>query len=112
MSDIDSVKTNRIYMFYYLLDYDLMVDSSVIYPDNSWINNYFTLFKESFQRGNHLQMVSVGEAHTLVANTNKIFSWGWNDYNQLGISDRSVNSTLINSLNLPTTAKPKSILAS
>jgi alpha-tubulin suppressor-like RCC1 family protein len=76
------------------------------------MSNYYTLFKECFQRGNHLQMVCVGEAHTLVSNTNKIFSWGWNDYNQLGISDRSVNSTLINSLNLPTTAKPKSIFAS
>ena len=60
LSDVDTLKTNKIYMFYYLLDYDLIVDPSLIYPDNSWINNYYSLFKESFHRGNHLQMISVG----------------------------------------------------
>jgi alpha-tubulin suppressor-like RCC1 family protein len=56
-------------------------------------------------------MISVGEAHTLASNTSKIYSWGWNDYNQLGISDKSIDSTNINTLNLPTTAKVKYIQA-
>ena len=56
-------------------------------------------------------MITLGETHTLVSTTNKIYSWGWNDYQQLGISDKSVPATIINSLNLPATIRPKNIKA-
>ena len=111
LSELEASKPNKMYLFYYLLDLDLVVDISIVYPDNTWVNNYYTLFKDGLQRGNQVQMVEVGETHTLVANTSRIFSWGWNDYNQLGISDRAVSPGLINTINLPSTAKAKAIRA-
>lgn len=33
-----------------------------------------------------LQYIQIGETHTMaVANSGKIYSWGWNDFNQLGV---------------------------
>ena len=32
LSEADATKTNRIYLFYYLLDYELLADTSIIYP--------------------------------------------------------------------------------
>lgn len=111
LGELENSKANKIYLFYYLLDYQLLVDTSLVYSDNSWVNNYYTLFRDSLQRGNPVQMVALGETHTVVSSTNKIYSWGWNDYHQLGVNDKSIHPHVINCLNLPSTAKPQSIKA-
>ena len=53
-----------------------------------------------------LQYLQIGETHTLaVSNSGKIYSWGWNDFNQLGVSqtkfifpEETENKRNINSL--------------
>jgi hypothetical protein len=55
--------------------------------------------------------VEVGEAHTLASSCNKLYSWGWNDYEQLGIDNIRVPNTTLNTISLPQGCRLKSFYA-
>ena len=53
-----------------------MSDLSHIYPNSSWLDNYLNLFEQSWQKGNPIQMVDVGDTQTMVSTLNKVYTWG------------------------------------
>jgi hypothetical protein len=57
----ERIKMDKINLFYYLLDFDILTNLDQIYPNNSWIDNYISLFEQSWQRGNPIQMVDVSD---------------------------------------------------
>lgn len=63
-------------MFYYLLDYEILSNLSFTYPSYSWIENYWTLYEQAWEKGNPIQTVQVSDDHTLCATLNKVYSWG------------------------------------
>ena len=67
---------DKIGLFYYLLDFQILADLSHIYPENSWIENYTSLFEQCWQKGNPIQMVDVSDTQTIVSTLNRAYTWG------------------------------------
>lgn len=40
----ERIKMDKINLFYYLVDFDILTNLDQIYPNNSWIDNYSSLF--------------------------------------------------------------------
>lgn len=60
-----------------------------MYP-HSWAKAYRKLFQENTQTDSELQWLQIGETHTLAVNSSgKVYSWGWNDVQQLGVSRKN-----------------------
>ncbi|KRX03464.1 Regulator of chromosome condensation 1/beta-lactamase-inhibitor protein II [Pseudocohnilembus persalinus] len=54
--------------------------------ESGWVEQFQAIFKENYDKLNHLQYLSVGETHTVtVSLTGKIHTFGQNDYGQLGL---------------------------
>jgi hypothetical protein len=67
---------DKIGLFYYLLDFDILTDLRQIYPGNSWVDNYYALFEQSWQKGNPVQVVDVSDTETIAATLNRVYTWG------------------------------------
>ena len=63
-------------LFYYLLDYEILTDLTHVYPNNSWVENYTSLYEQAWQKGNPIQMVDVSDATTIASTLNKAYTWG------------------------------------
>ena len=63
-------------LFYYLLDFQIMCDLGHLYPNNSWIDNYLALFEQSWIKGNPIQMVDVSDNQTIASTLTKAYTWG------------------------------------
>lgn len=72
----DKIKRDKIGVFYYLLDFQMLCPLDYIYPEGSWIDNYCALYKESMEKGNPIQYVDVSNTHTICTTINKIYQWG------------------------------------
>ena len=61
------------------------MDTGEIY-DSYWSSHYKNTLKELSQTDSDIQYIQIGGTHTLAISSNphKIYSWGWNDYFQLG----------------------------
>lgn len=61
-----------------------MSDTSLLY-DPMWSLQVLQLQNDCNAAGTDIQVVEVGQAHTtVVPSTGKLYSFGWNDYFQLG----------------------------
>ena len=59
-------------------------DTSDLYKP-LWSNLYNQAKKEAAKTDSTFQIIEVGETFTTaVTDTGKIYTWGWNDFNQLG----------------------------
>lgn len=65
-------------ILYFLVDFECFIDLDIMYPDNSWIVNYYQLMRESFEHDTPLQALEVGESCTVAASTSKMYVWGLN----------------------------------
>ena len=63
-------------LFYYLLDFQILTPLGEIYPENSWVDNYCSIYEHCMSKGNPLQIVEVGSDHTACATLNKVYTWG------------------------------------
>jgi len=80
---MDPYGTKKIQVFTKLLDVDVLTDTSFIY-DPMWSLQVLHLQNECGPSGD-LQVIEVGQAHTtIVPSSGKIFTFGWNDFFQLG----------------------------
>jgi len=81
------------FLFARIIDVDPLADI----PDTSnsfWSLQTLHLQNDCMKNDSELQVFEVGQAHTLsISNSNKIYSYGWNDHYQLG---RQTNSKEIN----------------
>ena len=67
-----------------ILDIDVMTDITEIYDEN-WLDEMNRLQKFCLSQNFSLSKIQVGECHTLAQSTKaKCYSWGWNDYAQVG----------------------------
>lgn len=48
---------DKINLFYYLLDFEILAKLSNTYPGCSWVENYYTLYEQAWQKGNPIQIV-------------------------------------------------------
>lgn len=67
---------DKIGLFYYLLDFQILTDLGAIYPQFSWIDHYTTLFEQCWQKGNPIQMLDVSDTQTIASTLNKAYTWG------------------------------------
>ncbi|KAL4464464.1 hypothetical protein ABPG72_011752 [Tetrahymena utriculariae] len=75
----------KISFFLFLLDYEILTDTSEIY-DPLWNKQFSYLQKEMLQTSHDITHIQVGDTHSIASSTNgKIYGWGWNDLCQLGI---------------------------
>jgi myosin-5 len=83
--ELPSMELNpKMRLFSVLIDFDCQVDTSDIY-ERSWAVDYLTLMQRLNKEGSRLMHIEVGESFTLAVNDEgKIYSWGLNDYMQLG----------------------------
>jgi hypothetical protein len=72
----ERVKHDKIGLFYYLLDFDILTDLNHIYPHSSWVENYTSLFEQSWQKGNPIQMLDVSDNQTIASTINRVYTWG------------------------------------
>lgn len=71
-------------LFCQVVDIQIKFDTSDIY-ETPWSLHWHQLSKEQLMSDTPLQKVMLGSTHTLaVNNKSKLYSWGWNDYGQLG----------------------------
>ena len=76
---------NRIYLFTFPLDVEILSDSADIYK-GGWSSHFTKCFEDNYKTHTLIQNVEVGYTHTIAANSaNQLFSWGWNDFGQLGV---------------------------
>lgn len=76
LSQHSKVKRDKVGLFYYLLDFEMLCPLDYIYPEMSWIDNYCSLYKESIEKGNPIQYLDVSNTHTICTTINKIYQWG------------------------------------
>lgn len=83
--ELPSMELNpKMRLFSVLIDFDCQVDTSDIY-ERSWAVDYLTLMQKLNKEGSRLLQLEVGESFTLAVNDDmKIYTWGLNDYMQLG----------------------------
>ncbi|EGR30141.1 myosin, putative, partial [Ichthyophthirius multifiliis] len=80
------LQDKQIRFFILLLDFNILTDISEIYEPLSWNQQYALLQKELIQNAQDITYIQVGDAHTIASATNgKLYSWGWNDYGQIGV---------------------------
>ena len=79
----------KIVLFAKIFDLDFTIDSGEIY-DSVWASEFEKIYNLNIRNGNPIQQISIGGCHTIVLNNKgKLFSWGWNNYGQCGISRNS-----------------------
>ena len=83
--DLPPMELNpKMRLFSILIDFDCQVDTSDVY-ERSWAVDYLNLLKKFQKENSRLIHLEVGESFTLALNDEmKIYSWGLNDYMQLG----------------------------
>ena len=72
----ERVKVDKIGLFYYLLDFQILTSLGNLYPNNAWIENYYSLYEQSWNKGNPIQMVDVSDTETIACTLNKAYVWG------------------------------------
>lgn len=72
----DKIKQDKISLFYYLLDFQILAPLGNVYPEYSWVENYISLYEQTWQKGNPIQSVQVSDEHTICATLNKVYTWG------------------------------------
>jgi len=66
------------------LDLDILSDHSESYSE-PWGKSFQEIYKKNYLNQNFIQTIHVGETHTVVSSQgNKIYSYGLNDWGQLG----------------------------
>jgi hypothetical protein len=83
--NLPSIDLNpKMRLFSVLIDFDCQVDTSDVY-ERSWAIDFLNLMKKFKEKNTRLLHMEVGESFTLAVNDDlKIYSWGLNDYMQLG----------------------------
>lgn len=83
--ELPSMELNpKMRFFSVLIDFDCQVDTSDIY-ERSWAVDYLNTIQKFNKEGTRLLHLEVGESFTLAVNDDlKVYSWGLNDYMQLG----------------------------
>ena len=71
-----------------VVDVDIMLDTSEIYPEG-WMESFTNLEQHLCKNGaDGVEQVAIGNAHSVVlAESGKLYTWGWGDRGQLGLSD-------------------------
>jgi myosin-5 len=59
--DQEKTRQEKATLFYYLLDYEILSSLSFTYPSYSWIENYWTLYEQAWEKGNPIQTVQVSD---------------------------------------------------
>jgi len=82
--ELDPYAAKKMFLFARIIDVDPLSDI----PDTSnsfWSLQTLHLQNDCMRNDSELQVFEVGQAHTLsISNSNKIYSYGWNDHYQLG----------------------------
>ena len=72
-----------------IIDIEILIDTNEIYskPWSQLINEIYNYLE---QYNDSIQLISLGAQHTLcLSNQGKLFSFGWNNYSQCGIKNKS-----------------------
>ena len=81
---VDPYAAQKIQLFTRVIDLESLSDLSEIYGE-SWSIHALKLQNECMRADTELQIMEVGQAHSiLVSDAQKVYSYGWNDCNQLG----------------------------
>ena len=79
----------KMILFAKILDIDFIISTDEIY-DRLWASEYEKIYNYNITNGTPIQQISIGGFHTLALNNKGIlFSWGWNNHGQCGISTKS-----------------------
>jgi len=82
--EVNPYAPKKIHLFVKILDIELLTDISEVYK-TLWSVQALQLQNELSISESDLQIFEIGQAHSLaVSNSNKVYSFGWNDCHQLG----------------------------
>lgn len=70
--------TPKIYLFAFLLDLEVLQDTSDCYSP-SFAARYKDLFLSQFQKERPIDFISIGDTFAFATAGNKLFGWGLND---------------------------------
>lgn len=75
----------KVKIFSKILAIDAMVNPGDVH-DHHWHENYMTIFKQNMKSNSPIQIISIGDGHSLAINSKgKVFTWGWNQKGQCGM---------------------------
>ncbi|CAI2359384.1 unnamed protein product [Moneuplotes crassus] len=76
----------KVNLFSQIVDVQLLCDTSDVY-ETPWSLHWLQLSQEMLTNDTPIQRISLGSTHTLAVNSkSKLYSWGWNEFGQLGTS--------------------------
>jgi hypothetical protein len=76
----------KMLLFAKVLDIDFIISSEEIY-DKGWAEEYEKIYNYNIANGTPIQQIKVGSFHSMaINNKGALFSWGWNNYGQCGLS--------------------------
>lgn len=76
----------KVNLFSQVVDVQVLCDTSDVY-ETPWSMHWLQLAKEMMMNDTPIQRVAIGSTHTIAVNSkSKLYSWGWNEFGQLGTS--------------------------
>ena len=89
LTECDEFRNPKIKFFARILAIDMLVDLNEIY-DTNWGKEFRTIYERNMNNNTPIQLISIGESNTIVCNSiGKVYSFGWNNNCQCGISNKS-----------------------
>lgn len=98
LSEFEKVKKDKIILFYYLLDVDVLCSNPAL---ADWHLKYLSMFEEGIYKSNPIQYLDISESKTVIASTNKVYSWGnFRVDNMPGVEEHPLNSAKISKVSV------------
>ena len=80
---------NKRNFFSKIIDIEILIDTNEIYS-KPWSQIINDIYNHLEKNNDSIQLISLGAQHTLcLSNQGKLFSFGWNNYSQCGIKNKS-----------------------
>ena len=88
--EIENYSSSKIRLFAKILSIETFFDISEIY-ESDWSEEFHKIYKLNMENNTPIQTINLGDSYTILLNSKgKIFSWGWNNYNQCGNKQENI----------------------
>jgi alpha-tubulin suppressor-like RCC1 family protein len=85
----DEFKTPKIEFFSRILSVDMLIDLNEIYESN-WGEEFRRIYENNMNNHTPIELIAIGDTNTLMTNSiGKIYSFGWNNNSQCGLSNKA-----------------------
>ena len=85
----DEFESPKIEFFARILSVDILLDLNEIYESN-WGEEFRGIYEKNMNNHTPIELIAIGDTNTLMVNSlGKIYSFGWNNNSQCGISNKA-----------------------